>query len=460
MEPTTWGVQIPSRSHGLGLKQEIPEMPRIKEEPMEPCVKQEEDQLEVSESSLLQQHTEHREETQRKDIKRKDSEHSFSPGLKQEIPETPQIKEEPIEQRVKQEDDQLEVSVPDSSDFSLKMEESSVLQQRHLEHKEQTQGEDISSEPHFHSETEGDTEHSSDTDNAENVRAPFSFSDAQMTTEADGDHYNLIQNGARSTSAQNSGADLYLRDRSETSEAANNGDVSGRTKGTQRKKHQCSFCAKRFGSKQGLQRHIRVHTGDKPYSCPVCNKGFSFKSHLTVHLRTHRGEKPFSCLICKKTFTQKIHLSVHMRTHTGEKLFSCPICKKDLTHSTSLQYHMRTHTGEKPYSCSICKKTFTQNSNLAVHQRTHTGKTSYSCSICNTLFTSSSYLKIHMRKHTGEKPYSCSICNLQFTSNCNLKSHMKSHTGEKPYSCSICNTRFSFSFNLKSHMRRHTGEKL
>ncbi|XP_055083901.1 uncharacterized protein LOC129456909 [Periophthalmus magnuspinnatus] len=102
----------------------------------------------------------------------------------QDTPQTPRIKEEPEEQSVKQEEDtlpaQLLVSVPESSAVCVKTEESSLLHHRQTEHREETQGEDISTEPHLHSETEGHTEHSSDTDNDENCKAPFSCSAAQM----------------------------------------------------------------------------------------------------------------------------------------------------------------------------------------------------------------------------------------------------------------------------------------
>ncbi|XP_055084370.1 uncharacterized protein LOC129457004 [Periophthalmus magnuspinnatus] len=111
--------------------------------------------------------------------------------------DTPRIKEEPEEQSVKQEKDtltaQLPVGVAESSSVCLKSGESSLLQQRQTEAREETQGEDISTEPHLHTEIEGHTEYSSDTDNDEDWTDPFSCSAAQMETEADGDHYNQVQ---------------------------------------------------------------------------------------------------------------------------------------------------------------------------------------------------------------------------------------------------------------------------
>jgi hypothetical protein len=48
--------------------------------------------------------------------------------------------------------------------------------------------------------------------------------------------------------------------------------------------HTCPHCQKKCISNSELQRHVRVHTGEKPFLCDQCEKGFGKKSNLYVDL--------------------------------------------------------------------------------------------------------------------------------------------------------------------------------
>ncbi|XP_071058360.1 zinc finger protein 2-like [Pseudochaenichthys georgianus] len=87
--------------------------------------------------------------------------------------------------------------------------------------------------------------------------------------------------------------------------------VSDSRRRTGKKDFRCSQCAKRFGRKSSLKRHIIIHTGEKPFTCSVCEKPFAHRGHLKSHMRIHTGEKPFSCRVCDKRFTRSRSVKSH-----------------------------------------------------------------------------------------------------------------------------------------------------
>ncbi|KAJ3584927.1 hypothetical protein NHX12_013650 [Muraenolepis orangiensis] len=79
-------------------------------------------------------------------------------------------------------------------------------------------------------------------------------------------------------------------------------------------------CERRFSRSDELNRHVRIHTGQKPFQCTICARSFSRSDHLTTHTRTHTGEKPFSCDVCGKRFARSDEKKRHGRVHVKQQL--------------------------------------------------------------------------------------------------------------------------------------------
>ncbi|KAM7366693.1 hypothetical protein PAMP_016108 [Pampus punctatissimus] len=93
-------------------------------------------------------------------------------------------------------------------------------------------------------------------------------------------------------------------------------------KGLKAKPFTCSVqgCDRRFSRSDELNRHVRIHTGQKPFQCTICARSFSRSDHLTTHTRTHTGEKPFSCDVCGKRFARSDERKRHGRVHVKQQL--------------------------------------------------------------------------------------------------------------------------------------------
>ncbi|KAF7708934.1 ras-responsive element-binding protein 1 isoform X1 [Silurus meridionalis] len=169
----------------------------------------------------------------------------------------------------------------------------------------------------------------------------------------------------------------------------------------------CPLCDKNCQTQHQLTMHIRQHntdTGTADHSCSICGKCLSSASSLDRHMLVHSGERPYKCSVCNQTFTTNGNMHRHMKIHDKDPSLSSPtsppasgkrkrpsavISKKKPSQNehgeqsnepsnkrlllkgggVDDQTVSKGQEGQLP--CPICFKTFSSKNDLETHMETH-----------------------------------------------------------------------------------------
>uniref|UniRef100_A0A2I2Y2E2 Ras-responsive element-binding protein 1 n=1 Tax=Gorilla gorilla gorilla TaxID=9595 RepID=A0A2I2Y2E2_GORGO len=157
--------------------------------------------------------------------------------------------------------------------------------------------------------------------------------------------------------------------------------------------HSCSICGKSLSSASSLDRHMLVHSGERPYKCTVCGQSFTTNGNMHRHMKIHEKDPNSATATAPPSPLKRRRLSSKRKlSHDAEseredpapakkmvedgqsgdlekkadEVFHCPVCFKEFVCKYGLETHMETHS-DNPLRCDICCVTFRTHRGLLRH---------------------------------------------------------------------------------------------
>lgn len=203
----------------------------------------------------------------------------------------------------------------------------------------------------------------------------------------------------------------------------------------------CTICGQKYSNTANLQRHILIHTKEKPYTCKLCDAAFNQSTILKLHVsRVHMGIKAPS----KRKLPDGT-----IRPRKTRKPHPCELCDYTFVHTTSLEKHVSlVHMGKKPLPKNQNSKNNVKKARASRHML---------CPVCDQSFFLQSKLITHLDEtHPDHKTtiIRCDDCPERFLKQRAYYNHRLYHHSNKAHKCDKCGKIFNCAPNLYTHRKK------
>ncbi|XP_062986409.1 ras-responsive element-binding protein 1 isoform X1 [Elgaria multicarinata webbii] len=202
------------------------------------------------------------------------------------------------------------------------------------------------------------------------------------------------------------------------------------------------------------RRNQETKDDKSSYICPLCEKNCTTQHQLTMHIRQHNtdtGGTDHSCSICGKSLSSASSLDRHMLVHSGERPYKCSVCDQSFTTNGNMHRHMKIHEKDPNSTTSTTPASPLKRRRLStkrkLSQETEADKEEQSPA-----------KKVVEEPQTGEaekkaeEVHRCPVCFKEFSCKYGLETHMEAHP-DTSLRCDIC----CISFRTHRGLLRHNA---
>ena len=210
---------------------------------------------------------------------------------------------------------------------------------------------------------------------------------------------------------------------------------------------------------------------DTKYVCPICETVSSTQHDFTNHIRNHNNIRDssddgssFTCRICSKVLSSASSLDRHVLVHTGERPFNCKYCNLTFTTNGNMHRHMRTHKQPQQNERESYESDGSTDSSGSSHgggvRNLIKANSNFSHKRKSTDDDLSNRHKIRAVNHNNnnvmspnsQQKFCCPVCiRNDFSSMINLENHMDKEHPTIPAKCRHCEMVFKSHKALNAH---------
>ncbi|ROT79426.1 putative ras-responsive element-binding protein 1-like isoform X4 [Penaeus vannamei] len=257
----------------------------------------------------------------------------------------------------------------------------------------------------------------------------------------------------------------------------------------------CPVCEEVLPAQHEFTQHIRKHNhvietdnGTKVYCCGICKKQLSSNSSLDRHMLVHSGERPDLASEEDTSSPRKRHLedeesvvsakAVRLNaSEVEEEELTCPACGVEQPSQHALEQHVENIHPEYQVACTTCQVGFKNYRALHLHNSmVHHTSTASPPQVDLTLtdFSSPKFPliakeicerdRVHQQPGEGVGVHRCQLCHITFPCAESWLMHMREHAAASTGSasslrCLRCDLSFSNVVELSHHHQRHLCEE-